>query len=57
MIIYKYHIEKPELYKLVEIISKYVNEFQNDFESGNVALLFNNDYDIEIMRVSLHKYY
>ena len=43
MIIYKYHSEKTGLYKTVEIISKYVNEFQNDFESGNVSLLFNND--------------
>ena len=31
-----------------------MNEFQNDFESGNVSLLFNNDYDIEKMRVGLH---
>ena len=54
MIIYKYHIEKPDLNKIVGIINKNVNEFQNDFESGNVSLLFNNDYDIEIMRVGLH---
>ena len=53
MIIYKYHSEKTDLYKTVKIISKYVNEFQNDFESGNVSLLFNNDYDIEVMRVDL----
>ena len=31
-----------------------MNEFQNYFESGNVSLLFNIDYDIEIMRVGLH---
>ena len=36
MIFYKYHVEKPDLYKTVEIKIKYVNEFQNDFESGNV---------------------
>ena len=54
MILYKYHIEKPSLYKIVETLKKYVNEFQNEFESGNVSLLFNNDYDIEIRRVGLH---
>ena len=57
MIIYKYHIEKPDLYKIVEIINKHVNEFQIDFESGNVSLLFRKgilDYDIEVMRVDLH---
>ena len=55
MIIYKYFIEKPDFYKIVEIMNKYVNEFQNDFESGNVAILLNNDCDIERMRVGLHK--
>ena len=35
-------------------MNKYLNEFQNDFESGNVSRLFNNDYDIEILRVDLH---
>ena len=33
-----------------------MNEFQNDFESGNVSLLFNNGCDIEIMRVGLHNF-
>ena len=54
MIIYKYHIEKPGIYEIVEIIIKFVNELQNDFESGNVSLLFNNEYDIEIMRAGFH---
>ena len=34
-----------------------MNKFQNDFEIGNVSLLFKNgliDYDIEVMRVDLH---
>ena len=50
-------MEKPDLYKIVEIINKNVNELQNDFESVNVSLLFKNGlihYDIELMRVDLH---
>ena len=31
-----------------------MNELQIDFESGDVSIFFNNDYDIEIMRVGLH---
>ena len=54
MIFYKFDIEKPDFYKIVEIMNKYVTEFQKDFGSGNVSLLFNNDCDIEIMRVGLH---
>ena len=54
MIIYKYNIDKPDLYKIVEIKNKYVNEFQSDFQNGNVSLLFSNDYDVDIMRVGLH---
>ena len=54
MIFYKFDIEKPDFYKIVEIMNKYVTEFQNDFGSGKVSLLFNNDCDIEIMRVGLH---
>ena len=54
MIIHKYLIEKPDFYKIVEIINKYMNEFQNDLDSGNVSLLFKNDFDIEIMRLGLH---
>ena len=54
MIIYEYHKEKPDSYKVKEIMNNFVNEFQNDFESGSVSLLFNNDYDIEKMREGLH---
>ena len=53
MNIYKCHIEKTDLYKIVEVINKYMNDFQNDFESGNVSLLFNNDFEIERKRVGL----
>ena len=45
-IIYKYHIEKPDLVDVVEILNKYINEFLNDFEYGNItcnfSLLLNN---------------
>ena len=44
-----------------EIINTYKNEFQKDFESGNVSckflLVFNDgliDSDVDIMRVDLH---
>ena len=60
-IIYNYHIEKPALNFVEEIVKNYANEFQNDFESGNVScrfsLLFNDgliDYDVEVMRVDLN---
>ena len=58
MIIYKYHIEKPDLYTILEIINKYVNKLQKDFESRNASLLFKNgltEYDIKVMRVDLHR--
>ena len=37
-------------------MNKYMNEFQYDFQSGNLSLFFNNDYDTEILRVGPHKF-
>ena len=37
---YKYHLEKPDRFKVVEIINKYMNEFLDDFEDGNITCIF-----------------
>ena len=55
-IIYKYHMEKAGSANVVEMIDKYINDFLDDFEDGNItgnfSRFFNNGlvkYNTNIM--------
>ena len=57
-VIFKYHIEKPDLFQVLEIKIKNINEFFDDFGDGNktcnFSLLFNNglfNYNTNTMTV------